>query len=118
MQQIQPAPQVSELLAPFSPVEQETLSGIIHQAIDDYLLTKLTERVAFIVPARAFENVNDVMLKYLMLVVAQLLRRRKDVALTDCRNMDFASDNLFSGRCFRTLTVADNFSQAGLASHA
>lgn len=35
-----------------------------------------------------------------------------------CLSMDFVSDNLFNGRRFRALTVADDFSPECLAIHA
>ncbi len=45
VQQIQHAFQICKLITPLAPIEPKTPSGMIHQAIDDDLLTKLTGRV-------------------------------------------------------------------------
>ncbi len=43
---------------------------------------------------------------------------RPDIStINQCWSMDFVSDQLFDGRCFRALTIVDNFSRKCLGIH-
>lgn len=49
---------------------------------------------------------------------AHRLDRIEEIRPHQCWSMDFVSDQLLDGRCFRALTVVDNFTRRCLAIHA
>ena len=87
IQQIEHTLQIGKLISPPAPVQAVAPSVMLHQIVNDNLLTEITGIIGFVVPAQSLKYIDNPTFENVLLVMVQLLKSTQDVGLANRREL-------------------------------
>lgn len=74
IQQVEHPFQIGKLISPPAPVQAVAPSVMLHQIVNDNLLTEITGIIGFVVPAQSLKYIDNPTFENVLLVMVQLLK--------------------------------------------
>ncbi len=87
IQQIEHTLQIGKLISPPAPVQAVAPSVMLHQIVNDNLLTEITGIIGFVVPAQSLKYIDNPTFENVLLIVVKLFKGTQNVGFANRREI-------------------------------